>query len=79
MSPKPWCSACLDGLLLPGCSPSLLAAPPPSKAEGEEGKAIVVATCLSWQEKSHLQALSVPSIFSSPCWPRLLFVRGKFE
>lgn len=74
MSPKLWCSACLDGLLLPGCSPSLLASSPPSQAEGKEGKAIIVANCLSWQEKSHLQApehtihLQLPVLApSSPC------------
>lgn len=56
MSPKPWQSACLDRVPLPGCSLNPLVTSPPSKIEGEEGKAIVVANCLSRQEKSHLQA-----------------------
>ena len=74
MSPKPWWSACLDGVLLPGCSPSPLTASPPSKVKGEEGKAVVVANCLSRQEKSHLQApehaihLRLPTLApASPC------------
>lgn len=56
MSPKPQQSVCLDGVPLPRYPLSPLITPPPSKAKGKEEKAIVVANCLSQQEKSHLQA-----------------------
>lgn len=74
VSPKPQQSACLDEVPLPRCPLSPLITPPPSKVKGKEEKAIVVANCLSWQEKSHLQAperaihLQLPALApASPC------------
>lgn len=83
MSPRPWQSACLDGVLLPGCSPSPLAVSLPSKVEGKEEKArrrpsLLQTVCHS--KKNHTsRPLSMPSIFGSLHWSRLLLVRVKFE
>lgn len=56
VSPKTQQSACLVEVPPSGCSQSPLATSPPFKVEGEEGKVVAVANCLSWQEKSPLQA-----------------------
>lgn len=79
VSPKPQQSVCSDGVPLPKCPLSPLITPPPSKAKGKEEKAIVVANCLSQQEKSHLQAPEHAIHLWLPVLAPLLLVRGKFE